>query len=112
LAEADVIVALDSDFLFDSPFRLANARAFAGRRNYRHPDFSNPNRLYVAEASPTITGSMAELRLPIAAHQVGALTQMLANRLGAEEPGPSVDDPRTHAWIDTCVAELGPSGSS
>ena len=106
LAEADVIVALDSDFLFDSPFRLANARAFAGRRNYRRPDFSNPNRLYVAEASPTITGSMAELRLPIAAHQIGALTQMLANRLGAGEPGPNVDDPRTNAWIDTCVTEL------
>jgi MoCo/4Fe-4S cofactor protein with predicted Tat translocation signal len=106
LAEADVIVAFDSDFLFDSPFRLANTRAFAGRRNYRRPDFSNPNRLYVAEPSPTITGSMAELRLPIAARQIGLLVQMLANRLGVGDPGPNVDDPQANAWIDACFTEL------
>ena len=106
LAEADVIVAFDNDFLFDSPFRLVNTRGFAGRRNYRRSDFSNANRLYVAEPSPTITGSMAELRLPIAARQIGLLVQLLANRLGAGDPGPKVENPQASAWIDTCVMEL------
>jgi MoCo/4Fe-4S cofactor protein with predicted Tat translocation signal len=106
LTEADVIVAFDSDFLFDSPLRLANTRVFAGRRNYRRPDFSNPNRLYVAEPSPTITGSMAEWRLPMAARKIGVLVQLLAERLGAGERGPGVDDPQANAWIDACVTEL------
>ncbi|MGA7129301.1 MAG: TAT-variant-translocated molybdopterin oxidoreductase [Chthoniobacterales bacterium] len=106
LGATDVIVAFDSDFLFDSPFRLAYTRAFAGRRNYRRTDFSNPNYLYVAEPSPTITGSMAEMRLPMAGWKISGLVQALANQLSAKESKAEVDEPDAVAWMQECVARL------
>lgn len=106
LNAADVIVAFDCDFLFDSPFRLAYTRAFANRRNYRRPDFSDPSSLYVAEPSPTISGSMAEMRLPIASSKIGGLVQTLASKLGMVSTGAGSDEPEVNAWLDECVNRL------
>jgi MoCo/4Fe-4S cofactor protein with predicted Tat translocation signal len=104
--EADVIVAFDSDFLFDSPNRLAYSRAFAGRRNYQRADFSNPNRLYLAEPSPTITGSMADERLPIAGSAIGTLVQMLAARLGISQAKAEVHEREAVTWVEGCARQL------
>jgi MoCo/4Fe-4S cofactor protein with predicted Tat translocation signal len=60
LSQADIVVAFDSDYLFESPFRLAYTRKFVNRRNYSSSGVVRPNYLYVVEPSPTITGSMAE----------------------------------------------------
>jgi MoCo/4Fe-4S cofactor protein with predicted Tat translocation signal len=68
LSQADVVVAFDSDFLFESPFRLSYARKFANRRNYKSSGFAHPNYLYVVEPSPTITGSMGS---PASADRAG-----------------------------------------
>ena len=106
LSNADVVIALDNDFLFDSPYRLAYTRAFAGRRNYRQADFSNPNRLYVAEPSPTITGSMADERLPMAGSAMGVLVRMLAAGLGIGETKPAIADREAVAWVEACVRQL------
>jgi MoCo/4Fe-4S cofactor protein with predicted Tat translocation signal len=104
--EADVVVAFDSDFLFDSPYRLAYSRAFARRRNYQRADFSNPNRLYLAEPSPTITGSMADERLPIAGSAIGTLVQMLAARLGISQAKAEIHEPEAVAWVEECAGQL------
>ena len=104
--DADVIVAFDNDFLFDSPYRLAYSRAFARRRNYQRADFSNANRLYVAEPSPTVTGSMADERLPIAGSAIGVLVQMLAARLGIGEAKTEVQERDAVAWVEDCARQL------
>ncbi|MBV8279679.1 MAG: 4Fe-4S dicluster domain-containing protein, partial [Verrucomicrobia bacterium] len=106
ISKADVIIALDNDFLFDSPYRLAYTRAFAGRRNYQRADFSNPNRLYVAEPSPTVTGSMADERLSIAGSAIGVLVQMLAARLGISETKAEIHEREAVAWVEGCVIQL------
>ena len=106
LSGADVIVAFDSDFLFDSPFRLAYTRAFTGRRNYQRTDFSNPNHLYMAEPSPTITGSMADRRLPIAGSCIIQLVQAIANKLGVGKSKVELDQPEARVWLDESVAQL------
>ncbi|MGA8481699.1 MAG: TAT-variant-translocated molybdopterin oxidoreductase, partial [Chthoniobacterales bacterium] len=106
LSQADAIVAFDSDFLFESPFRLANTRAFAERRNYERSDFSNPNQLYVAEPSPTITGSMAEERLAISARDIGKAVHLLASRLGVDGESAAPEDMALKNWIDRCATKL------
>jgi molybdopterin-containing oxidoreductase family iron-sulfur binding subunit len=106
LSTADVIVAFDNDFLFDSPYRLSYTRAFVGRRNYQRADFSNPNRLYVAEPSPTVTGSMADRRLPIDGSAIGILVQMLAGKLGISQAKAEIPEPEAVAWVEECAKQL------
>ena len=106
LSNADVIVAFDNDFLFDSPYRLTYTRAFVRRRDYQRDDFSNPNHLYVAEPSPTITGSMADERLPIAGSAIGILLQVLAAKLGIGQTKVEIHEPEAVAWVEGCVRQL------
>ncbi len=73
---ADVVVALDADFLHQGPFWLRYARQWASRRQ---PE-ARMSRLYCAEANLSVTGSMAEHRLPVRSSQVA----VLAMQLGAE----------------------------
>jgi len=76
LARADIIVSLDEDFLLHHPGAVRYARDFvSGRR----PERGECNRLYVAESCYSVTGSMADHRLPIPARSIPAL----AGSLGA-----------------------------
>ncbi len=80
---AKVIIALDSDFLFDHPAALAYARQFAeGRKAMVGAESvrAESNRLYVAEPTPTITGTMADHRLACAAGDIAVLAQALAGK--------------------------------
>ncbi len=66
LAGADVILSLDADFLATEGDHLRQARDFASRRGQP----SGMNRLYVAEASFTVTGGAADHRLRMRASEV------------------------------------------
>jgi len=57
---ADVVVALDADFLGEGPGHVRYARDFAGRRKAR--DGAPMNRLYAVETAPTLAGAMADHR--------------------------------------------------
>ncbi len=75
---ADVVLALDSDFLSGNP---RYSRDFANRRRAGDPQTSTMNRLYVVEPMPTVTGSMADHRFPIRASEVAAFAaEVLAGR--------------------------------
>ena len=63
LEQADVIVALDADFLSCGPGSLRYAREFASRRSPAQAD--RMNRLYAVETMPTTTGARADHRLPV-----------------------------------------------
>ena len=77
LSKADVIVALDADLLAAHPAALAQARDFAAGRD---PE-GRMNRLYAVESRYTITGSMADHRLPLQGGRIEALTLTLAARV-------------------------------
>ena len=83
---ADVVLALDSDFLHPEEGGIEASRDWANRRRVTKAD-DGLNRLYVAEARYTITGAMADHRLRVPAGQVGALAVALAQRLGAARAG-------------------------
>jgi len=61
---ADVIVAIESDFLHRHPAGLRYARAFARRRRVENGGI-RANRLYALEAGWSLTGAMADHRLPV-----------------------------------------------
>jgi molybdopterin-containing oxidoreductase family iron-sulfur binding subunit len=81
-AKADVVLSLDSDFLFTTSGSIAYARAFAGRR-HAEADRARMNRLYVVEPTPSITGDSADHRLPVKASEVEAIARAIAARTGA-----------------------------
>jgi molybdopterin-containing oxidoreductase family iron-sulfur binding subunit len=80
LTKADVIVALDADFLYAGfPGNTRYIRDFASRRN---PD-GNMSRFYAIESTPTSTGAKADHRLPVSAWQVSQFAEALASYDGA-----------------------------
>ncbi|HZD42310.1 MAG TPA: TAT-variant-translocated molybdopterin oxidoreductase, partial [Terriglobales bacterium] len=78
---AEVVLSLDSDFLFFGPGALRYAREFADKRRVSDPK-GEMNRLYVVESTPTVTGSMADHRLPLAPDAIEKLAQAVARALG------------------------------
>jgi molybdopterin-containing oxidoreductase family iron-sulfur binding subunit len=93
LADADVIVSLDADFLSGAGFPGFHqlVRQYAERR--KSPE--KLNRLYAIESTPTTTGLKAEHRLGLRASEIPAFAAELAKAIGIEVlPVPSV------AWTD------------
>ncbi len=82
LERADVILALDSDFLDCGEGNIAASRAFSSRRRIRSAK-DLPNRLYVVENRYTLTGAMADHRLRLPASQIALFAHALASKLGA-----------------------------
>ena len=99
LANADVIVSLDSDFLASGPASLRYARQFAARRRVRDGQ-TDMNRLYVVEPMPTPTGTKADHRLPLRASDVETFAVQLAIRLGVAHRQPDRRAQRRHRQVD------------
>ncbi|PYJ21242.1 MAG: hypothetical protein DME92_07215, partial [Verrucomicrobia bacterium] len=80
LDRADVILALDSDFLDCGQGDIESVRAFTSRRRVNSSKDSM-NRLYVVENRFTLTGAMADHRLRCPASQIAAFTHALAQKI-------------------------------
>ncbi len=78
LAEAEVVVCLDADLFGDHPDQVRHARDFGGGRTGAGDRMS---RLYVAESAYSLTGAMADLRLPLGSRAIGELALRLAQAL-------------------------------
>jgi molybdopterin-containing oxidoreductase family iron-sulfur binding subunit len=93
LAEADVIVSLDADFLSGAGFPGFHklVREYADQR--KTPE--KLNRLYAIESTPTTTGLKAEHRLGLRASEIPAFAAELAKAVGVS----GVDAP-SYAWTD------------
>jgi MoCo/4Fe-4S cofactor protein with predicted Tat translocation signal len=81
LADADVIVSLDADFLSGAAYPGFHKLVadYAARRK----DPSKLNRLYAIESTPTTTGLKAEHRLGLRASEIPAFASALAAAVGA-----------------------------
>ena len=80
LERADVILALDSDFLDCGQGDLESVRAFSSRRRVRAAQ-DTMNRLYVVENRFTLTGAMADHRLRCPVSQIPAFAYALAGKI-------------------------------
>ncbi|HUR45361.1 MAG TPA: TAT-variant-translocated molybdopterin oxidoreductase [Candidatus Saccharimonadales bacterium] len=99
--KAEVIVSLDSDFLGNHPGSLRFAQQFIKGRSLQQGQ-TRMNRLYVIEPQPTVTGSMADHRLPLAAGQIPRIAYALFQSI-VGKPNPQGE---RHAWIQTIAADL------
>ena len=81
LAKADVIMALDADFL-GTESNLVGVREFTARRKTEGDN--KMNRLYVVENRFTLTGGMSDHRMRLPASQIGAFALALAEEIGAQ----------------------------
>ncbi len=112
---ADVILALDSDFLNPIETGPGYPAGFSARRN---PDQKGApmNRLYVVENHYTLTGGMADHRLRCKASEIGAVAIQLARAIVAKTgdgnlasilgafPDQSVRP--DEAWVRECAEDL------
>ena len=103
---ADRVLSLDANFLGDEPGSVRYARDFTDRRRAR-AGTKSINRMYMVESTPTITGVMADHRLPVSGSMVQTIAQALAAKIGA--PGVSapagLSQPQ-QKWVDVCAADL------
>jgi MoCo/4Fe-4S cofactor protein with predicted Tat translocation signal len=112
-SKADVILAVDSDFL-GKESGTSDERAFARRRSLE--DGNKMNRLYVAENRYTTTGGMADHRLRIPASQAGAFLLAIAGEISNQTGDASLKAVLSAApksgttfpaeWVKECAADL------
>src|SRR5712664_121905 len=104
--QADVIVALDSDFLTSGPGCLRHARDFSRKRRVEGPELKM-NRLYAIESTPTNTGAMADHRLRMRASDIESFARALARELGVSAvAAPAVPPNVPGGWIPTLARDL------
>ena len=112
---ADVILALDSEFLNQSDKGVGFAHGFFGRRSPDQKDAAM-NRLYVVENHYTGTGGLADHRYRCKASLIGEFTRQLASHLSASgddsalasilEACPKTAATFDEAWLSACADDL------
>ncbi len=103
LDEARVVAAFDSDFLMEGAGAVRYARDFAQGRRRGAADML---RLYAAEPMPTVTGSVADHRLPLRSGDVGRTMLALAAELGVARSGPGDETEREASWVRALARDL------
>src|SRR5581483_2205595 len=102
LADCDVVVGLDDDFLGPGPDQVRNALAWsqARRRSSDRPG----NRLFMAESVSTATGAVAADRLIADARRMPLLAEALASAFGVSGASkPDVTEAEA-GWVARVVA--------
>ncbi|MBX7158560.1 MAG: 4Fe-4S dicluster domain-containing protein [Verrucomicrobiae bacterium] len=105
---AKVIVSLDADFLFYHPARLRNTRLFSRQRNVASQKKVEMSRLYAVESSFTLTGAMADHRLPLPSTRMEHFTYALILALRGRPlfGNEFLADPTIEVWLKTLAKEL------
>jgi molybdopterin-containing oxidoreductase family iron-sulfur binding subunit len=112
--KAEVIVALDADFLTCGPGTVRYQKDFAARRRVTD-DRKEMNRLYAIESTPSLTGAKADHRLVLKAGEIENFARELAGMVGAgpggpaPQPGASVprpDVPEIQKWVAAISKDL------
>src|SRR5262249_9785403 len=106
LENADVILALDADFLACGPASVRYARDFANRRRLLDGD-REMNRLYVVEGSMTNTGAVADHRFPLRPSEIEGFAREVAAGLGIQAGVQSGNaQTKWRRWIDPLARDL------
>jgi molybdopterin-containing oxidoreductase family iron-sulfur binding subunit len=110
--QADVVLALDSDFLVDEPGSIRYSHDWASKRT---PSLNNgkQNRLYAAESAPTITGMKADNRLPALASQIEGIARAIAAGVGVTGVTGGSLSAAAQSWVAAVAKDLaGAKGAS
>ena len=113
-AKANVVLAIDSDFLHTGAGAVAYAKDFSTRRKAHTLDTARQmSRLYSIETVPSGTSSVADHRLAVKPSQLGAFVLALAARLGVSGVAAGSLDANLTAWVEEVADDLrAQAGSS
>ncbi|HUP24891.1 MAG TPA: TAT-variant-translocated molybdopterin oxidoreductase [Thermoanaerobaculia bacterium] len=100
LARAQVVVALESDFLASGPGHLRYARDFSRRKRVRDASVE-PTRFYAFECAPSPTGTLADHRAPVSPSELEVVAQALLDGLGGGAPRQDLPD-----WLGAMVSTV------
>jgi MoCo/4Fe-4S cofactor protein with predicted Tat translocation signal len=103
---ADVVLALDADFLNSGPAHLRYARDFMSRRRARLGEGQTMNRLYVVESMPSGTGARADHRLPLRPTQIDGFVRALADQFGIRVRPAETGHGVCFEWIEALARDL------
>jgi len=103
LDRAEVIVALQADILGSHPAALRYARDFI--RTRATADEGRMSRLYVVESTFTLTGAMADHRLPLAGFKTWPLVAAMEATLDGREATADLE-PAVLEFLSAAVADL------
>ena len=101
--QADVILSLESDFVTDGPASLRHAREYTARR--KRPGERPMNRLYVVESTPSLTGAIADHRLPLRPSEIEGFARAVAAGLGGAT-GAAGAAGLAAAWVSAVAKDL------
>ena len=93
---ADVVLSLESDFLGSGPAMPRCVRDFVSRRKGK-----TPNRLYVVESTPSLTGVRADHRRPMSPDEIEAFAASVAVAVGAVASAAATDP-----FVEAVAADL------
>src|SRR5262245_5779724 len=103
--QAEIVLALDADYLSSGPASVRYAHDFATKRRVRDGQTAM-SRLYVVESTPSITGAMADHRRPMRAGEIASFAYTVARELGALELDGEGSQPPLPPTIDLQSSEL------
>jgi Fe-S-cluster-containing dehydrogenase component len=110
--QANVVLSLDADFLFAMPGSVRYARDFMDRRRVRGEGASlMKNRLYMVQASPSITAATADNAVGVKPSEVATYARFLAAELGAPVAKPGVS-PVHSEWLSKVAKDLKQNAGS
>jgi MoCo/4Fe-4S cofactor protein with predicted Tat translocation signal len=101
---ADVVLALDADFLCCGPASLRYSRDFMARRRVRAGN-TDMNRLYAVECTPTLTGAKADHRLPLKPSQIENFARAIAAAVGVAGVAGQVSGEQAK-WVSAVARDL------
>ncbi|MEO6875243.1 MAG: TAT-variant-translocated molybdopterin oxidoreductase [Opitutaceae bacterium] len=102
---ADVVFTIGSDCLYRHPAAVRYGRAFAGRRRVVDGRI-RMNRFYALEATPTVTGTLADFRLPGSPARMRVVLDALAQTLTQGAPSASGLSPAEDRFVTALAADL------
>src|SRR5579872_3497914 len=103
--KARVILSLESDFLYRHPERLRHARKFTNGRRLTMGS-TEMNRLYAVESTPTITGTMADHRLPARSGEIESIARAVARQLESVGSNGKAAGDFQAKWIASAAGDL------
>jgi len=108
IEKADVILALDADFLGATDGTVQTIAGFAAGRRRLGKSQETMSRLYAVEARFSLTGGMADHRLRLPSSQILAFATLLASKLGTGSGNTfgAFSDPNIDAWATGVANDL------
>ncbi|HEX3654209.1 MAG TPA: TAT-variant-translocated molybdopterin oxidoreductase [Pirellulales bacterium] len=110
--QADVVLALDADFMMSLPGHLRYVDDFLSRRRLRqhggNAAKATMNRLYAVEPGVSCTGAKADHRLALRAGQIESFARAVATACGIESGGSVIGGSAAgnEKWLEAVAADL------